>query len=287
MITIFQGTLGSGKSASMVVNLVDHLLSGGVAAANFRLIPGWAEKLAKMKLLCRLGLKDWRPIADDLESRFTVVNTLEEVWAASNELIPKATGKVAQQYEGHGRLYLDECQLIFNSREWASNKDWIHFFSQSRKLKWDVILVAHNINMIDKQIRPFIEFETRFRDMRKIKFMGFIPLSLPSVPMFLAITRYAGISAGAGEIYKRDVYPLQKHISMLYDSALVFGADKTAHYGEHQDEVTSPPERSERGEVTSSCGRTSISHELIPSLQSPASYLVRQYYPSIFQCNGR
>lgn len=228
MITIFQGTLGSGKSASMVVDMIEHLRTGGVVAANFSLVPDWAEQLAGMGWKAKLGLVDQGAIAASLRSRFLKVQSLDDIWKASEDLIPKALAPISSQREGRGRLYLDECQLVFNSRDFSKNMGWIHFFSQSRKLKWDVFLVAHSVNMIDKQIRPFIEFETRFRDMRKIKFLGIIPMAPAGLPMFLAITRYAGISAGAGEIAHRRVYPLIKQFAALYDSALVFGRQDVA-----------------------------------------------------------
>ncbi len=228
MITIFQGTLCSGKSASMLVDLVEHLQAGGVVAANFSLVPGWADRLARYNIMCRLGLRDPAPRARSYADRFRVVTSLDDVWAATDDLIPRALPPISDRREGRGRLYLDECQLVFNSRKWSSNEGWIHFFSQSRKLKWDVYLVAHSINMIDKQIRPFIEFETRFRDLRKTKFLGLIPMAPAGLPMFLAITRYAGIAAGAGEIASRRVYPLNKDYAGLYDSALVFGREQSA-----------------------------------------------------------
>lgn len=225
MITIFQGTLGSGKSACMVVDMIEHLQAGGVVAANFPLVPDWAERLASRSLRARWGLDDARKKARSYRDRFQVVQSLDDVWQASEELIPRALPPVSGQREGRGRLYLDECQLMFNSRNWGDNSKWIHFFSQSRKLNWDVILVAHSINMIDKQIRPFIEFETRFRNLSKVKFLGLIPMSPKASPFFLAITRYAGVAAGAGEIAWRRLYPLVPSLVNLYDSYHVFGRE--------------------------------------------------------------
>jgi len=242
MITIFQGTLGSGKSASMVVDMVEHLQNGGVVAANFNLVPDWAERLAGGSLRARLGLTNAKKVAASYRDRFRVVHTLDDVWKASDDLIPHAIAPVSSQREGRGRLYLDECQLIFNSRQWGDNSGWIHFFSQSRKLKWDIVLVAHSVNMIDKQIRPFLEYETRFRDLRKIKFLGLVPLAPQCFPMFLAITRYAGISAGAGEVAHRRVYPLVPRLASLYDSAFVFGRKDSPSEEQEQPGV---PERSE------------------------------------------
>lgn len=258
MITIFQGTLGSGKSASMVVDMVEHLQAGGVVAANFNLVPDWAEKLAGGSLRARLGLTNAKKVAASYRKRFRVVTTIDDVWDASDNLIPQALSPVSDQREGRGRLYLDECQLIFNSRQWGDNSRWIHFFSQSRKLKWDIILVAHSINMIDKQIRPFLEFETRFRDMRKVKFLGLIPMAPASFPLFLAITRYAGIAAGAGEIAHRRVYPLVPRLASLYDSAFVFGRKDSP---EEVEPV--PGEPCESGPVS-----TSIRKRTLPPLKN-------------------
>lgn len=221
VMSIFQGTLGSGKSASMVVDCIEHLLAGGVCAANFKLVDNWALKLADQSLWVRLGFRDRYKYAQDLYDRFMVVGSVESLWKASEVLIPKAKGKITKQFEGHGRLYLDECQNYFNSREWQKNKDFIHFFSQSRKLKWDVILIAHHANMIDKQIRAFIEFEVRFRNLQKVR-VPILGCPLSPIPAFLAVSRYAGISAGAGSIHTRRVYPLLKHYASLYDSALIF-----------------------------------------------------------------
>lgn len=239
MINIFQGSLGSGKSASMVVDMCEHLMLGGVVAANFTLVPHWAEYLSSLSWRVRFGFVDRAAHVASLRSRFRFVNSLDDVWQASSDLIPLAERTVAKQREGRGRLYLDECQEIFNCRQWADNRAWIHFFSQSRKLRWDIVLTAHSVTMIDKQIRPFLEFETRFRNMAQVKFLGLIPVAPKSRPMFLAITRYAGISAGAGEIHSRRLYPLSKGFADLYDSHLVFG-DKAAAVG-----LAVPPERCE------------------------------------------
>lgn len=63
--------------------------------------------------------------------------------------------------EEHILLVIDECHLLFNSREWQKQDRgaWISFFSQHRKLGYQVILVAQNDRMIDRQIRALIEYE--------------------------------------------------------------------------------------------------------------------------------
>lgn len=221
---IFQGTPGSGKSASVIVDLLEWLRAGGVVAANFRLVPDWAMILASKNWRVRCGLLDQSEVAHDLWRRYMVVGSAPSLWSVSSTLIPRCKPPISHRYEGRGRLYLDEAQLYFNSRDWNKNTDFIHFFSQHRKLKWDVILVAHSSAMIDKQIRFFCDYETRFRNLQKVK-IPILQIPASPFPVFLGISRYAGVAAGAGEIVKRSLYPLHKWASGLYDSAAVFSSE--------------------------------------------------------------
>ncbi len=223
MIEVMQGALGSGKSAVCTARAIAHLQEGGVVAANFALTDGFADVIAKRNPLCR-----WK---DDLRyeksssiyNRFYHVQSLDAV----KQIDPRAlaVGKrksTPDSYsEGHGLLILDECHMIFNSRKWEKNMDWIQFFAMSRKLGWDVILVAHTIEMIDSQIRPLCEYESRFRNLRKIK-IPFTPFPLSPYPVFLVVQRYAGLGAGASVISGRGLYPLPLWAARLYDSLLVF-----------------------------------------------------------------
>jgi hypothetical protein len=226
MIEVQQGTPGSGKSAVAVARAVKHLRFGGVVAANFSLVDHWAYAVAGQSLLGRFSSTLRLKAAQSLHDRFYRVDSL----AAIRSIDPRSqsvgawSSQPGKYMEGQGLLILDEAQLIFNSRGWEKNFGWIEFFTQHRKLGWNVILIAHDIQMIDSQIRPLCEYESRFRNLQKVKFpiLGF-PLS--PFPMFLVIRRYAGISAGAGQIYDRDLFPLPLWAAKLYDSCLVFSAD--------------------------------------------------------------
>lgn len=58
-------------------------------------------------------------------------------------------------------LVIDESQILFNSREWQMKDrgDWLSFFTQHRKLGYDVILVAQFDRMLDRQLRALFEYE--------------------------------------------------------------------------------------------------------------------------------
>ena len=63
--------------------------------------------------------------------------------------------------EGEILLVIDEAQLLFNSREWVKSDraEWCSFFTQHRKLGYEVVLVAQFDRMLDRQIRSLIEYE--------------------------------------------------------------------------------------------------------------------------------
>jgi hypothetical protein len=145
--------------------------------------------------------------------------------------------------EGMGLLILDEAQLMLNCRNsmvGSKNLDWVEFFTQHRKLGWNVLLIAHSQEMIDSQIRPLAEYESRFRNMQKIK-IPFIGLPFSPIPLFLVIRRYAGLGAGANVVADRDLYPLPLWAARLYDSLEVFSKDK---WGESDEPLLcgNPPE---------------------------------------------
>lgn len=226
MIEIQQGTPGSGKSAAAVARAIMHLRKGGVVAANFSLIDGWASEIAKRHAMSYLpfgwGDEYCYEKAKEMHSRFYRVDSLDAINALRPRELASGIYKDKGGYsEGSGLLILDEAQLVFNSRKWEKNLPWIEFFTQHRKLGWHVILIAHSIEMIDSQIRPLAEYESRFRNLQKVK-LPVLGVPLVPFPLFLVIRRYAGLGAGASAIADRDLYPLPLWAARLYDSLEVF-----------------------------------------------------------------
>ena len=134
MIEICQGTPGSGKSAAAVARAIAHLKKGGVVAANFSLNDGWADEIARHSIMGRLFDDHRYKKACSLYPRFHRVNSLkaiEKIFPRQQAVgLHKDNGSYS---EGSGLLILDEAQLVFNSRRWEKNFDWIRaeFFSSS------------------------------------------------------------------------------------------------------------------------------------------------------------
>ena len=58
-------------------------------------------------------------------------------------------------------LVIDECQLMFNARDWNAKgrAAWLEVFTLHRHLGYRIILIAQFDRMIDRQVRSLIEYE--------------------------------------------------------------------------------------------------------------------------------
>ncbi len=225
MITIQQGSPGSGKSAVATALALRHIKRGGVVAANFSLIDGWSDVLAHQHPLSKITDSFRYSKSASYFQRFLYVDSMSAIRSINPRALSVDLYKDDGKYsEGNGLLIIDEAQLVFNSRKWEKNFDWITFFTQHRKLGWDVILIAHSAEMIDSQIRPLAEYASTFRNLQKVR-IPVIGLPVAPCPAFMVITRYAGLGAGANSIHSRQLLRLPLWAANLYDSLMVFNPD--------------------------------------------------------------
>lgn len=72
--------------------------------------------------------------------------------------------------EGGLQLYLDECQLLFNSRNWsqAGRMAYLEFLSQSRKYGYHIVMIAQSAKMVDNQFRMLVDVEHNHRRVRSM-----------------------------------------------------------------------------------------------------------------------
>jgi len=152
MIYIYTGPVGSGKSYHALVEGLRKIS----AIPDRYVIANFPIKFKKGKRGDR-ERKRWIYLED---SHITVDN-----------LIKMSFEKGFFQKEGHCLLVIDEAGVFFNARDWmikgAERAEWVKFFSQSRKFGYDVILVAQDLRMIDRQIRNMADFEVKHLNMNK------------------------------------------------------------------------------------------------------------------------
>lgn len=118
--------------------------------------------------------------------------------------------------EGDILLVIDECQLIFNTRAWNDDDraGWISFFSQHRKIGYDVILVAQNFEMLDRQIRALIEYEVLHRKVVNMGIGGKIMNAVMGGNLHVGVSYYVPTKLRTGsEWFRAD-----KKLFLLYDT---------------------------------------------------------------------
>lgn len=203
MLVLVTGTPGAGKSYYAVRKMLDALEGGRCVASNVALVEGWAESFARSHPVRRFipGRRD--ALAREWEARSFVSHDLGELFRV----------RMPGRREGRGVMVLDEAHNWMNSRLWKDSDrlELVRFFSQHRKLGWDVYLISQDANNIDRQVRSLFEYHVTLRNLKRFKLAG-VPL-LP-VNLFLAIWKWNG---AGGAVVKRETYRLNS-TAKLYDT---------------------------------------------------------------------
>lgn len=90
----------------------------------------------------------------------------------SADLLAVGSGNPTPDESRNGGMFLDECGIWFNSRNWnqAGRQDVINFMLMVRKMGWDVYFLVQNISVIDKQARDTLaEYVVYCTAMNKVK----------------------------------------------------------------------------------------------------------------------
>lgn len=198
MIYLYSGTPGSGKSLHVAQDIYNRLNKNKKhpnVIANF-LINKDMIKNKNAKFI----YKDNSELTVDY-----LVN-----YAIENHTLGK---------ENQTLVIVDECQVIWNAREWQNNSnrmDWIKFFTQHRKLGFNFIVISQNDRMIDKQIRALIEYQVEHRKVNNFKFGKLFP-----IPVFISIERWYGVN----EKLNVEFFTYKKRWGKFYDSYGTFQLD--------------------------------------------------------------
>lgn len=154
MIELYSGTPGSGKSLHTAKDIYWYLRNDQkLVIANFEI---------------------------DIEC---VKHPENFIYIDNFDLTPERVVEIAVDwYQDHELkensiiLIIDECQLLFNSRDWnrPDRRDWLSFFTQHRKYGFIVTLVAQYDEMLDKQVRALIEYESIHRKVTNYGYLGLL-----------------------------------------------------------------------------------------------------------------
>lgn len=151
----------------------------------------------------------------------------------NTELTPDYLQDFARQYwngkcviEGRILLVIDECQLLFNAREWNAKgrSEWLSFYTQHRKMGYDIILVALFDRMIDRQIRSLIEYEVVHRKVSNYGIGGKLLSMFALGKLFCGVKIWYPMREKVGQRFFRA----KKKYYSLYDTYNTFesGSDE-------------------------------------------------------------
>lgn len=173
MICVYTGTVGSGKSYHAMyeaVLKVKSLRKRAGVVANFPI--KFTEREVKKGIDKRWHFLDGENLTPAALIRLSVEND----WLG---------------HESSSLLIIDEAAVYFNARDWQlsgkQRMEWIKFFAQSRKFGYDVIMIAQDVRMIDRQIRSIAEYT-----VKHIKLRNYIWLKLLPVQLFAHVWHWTG-----------------------------------------------------------------------------------------------
>jgi zona occludens toxin (predicted ATPase) len=147
---------------------------------------------------------------------------------SNDEMTPEVLQAVSRDWFSNHRfkedailLVLDECQLLFNSRDWGKHDrmDWLEFFSQHRKFGYKVIFIAQFDRMVDRQIRSLIEYEYIHRRLGNFGIKGKIMTLFTVGELFVCVKRFYPLKERVGV----ECFKAHRSIFRMYDSYATFG----------------------------------------------------------------
>ena len=199
MIRLYSGTPGSGKSLHNARDIIVRSQLGEPVIGNFD---------------CNLSRYK--------KARYT--------YCPNDKLTPKFLIDYSRRYfngrrpgardEGAILLVIDECQLLFNAREWQreSRNEWLEFFTQHRKYGYDITLIAQFDRMIDRQIRSLIEYEFIHRKLSNFGFRGVLLSLVLGGNTFVAVQVWYPLKERIGS----EFIHARKKLWSIYDSYATF-----------------------------------------------------------------
>lgn len=198
MLSVFTGTPGSGKSLHAAEKIFWRLRMGQPLVTNF---PVAVPKSCK-------------------RARYTFVDNMDLTpsWLIqySRDLFGDARVK-----EGAILLIVDEAQLIwgFSFLKGDERKEWLSFFTQHRKLGYDIIAICQFIGMLDKQIRVLVEYEEMHRKVSRMGWKGlFLSALMLSPTLFVSVRVWVPLR----ERLSAEFFRYRRRLGRLYDTYAEF-----------------------------------------------------------------
>lgn len=202
MIKSYFGTIGSGKSYHALEDIIEALGKGKYVVANFPL--NFTEAMIKK------GYSDkFMYVPDEFLMDINGISFLFQL--QKNENFYKLYG------EGACLVVIDEAGNYFPPEDNGkySNRLWKTFFTQSRKMGYDFLLICQDDqSQINKTIRKCVEYRVAHRKANSV-----FPFKLLPFTLFMYVTYWAQQRdrlSSSSSIYV-------KRFGALYNTEMMFG----------------------------------------------------------------
>lgn len=204
-IDLYSGTPGSGKSLHSAKDIIAWFRKGHPVVTNF------VVDLSPYPKAIHVCVED-----EDLTPEFLV--EYSRTFFGGRKLTKKDEDTIL--------LVIDECQLLFNSRDYQKKdrKAWIKFFSLHRHFGYHIILIAQMDKMIDKQIRGLIEYEFMHRKLSNYGKAGKLITLFLLGDLFTSVQMWYPLKMKVGT----KMFRAKRRYYRLYDSYSSFDEKKPA-----------------------------------------------------------
>lgn len=175
----------------------------------------------------------------------------------TRKLIEFAKEHHKENREGQTCIILDEAGIMFNSKTSSDKQrdDWIKFFSQHRKFGFDIIMIAQNDRMLDRQVRAQIEYQYLHRKLQNFGLKGFVVRILKGGAGFICVHQWYTVKEKIGV----DYFRIRKRVASSYDTFGLFDyASHVSRFGglisaSEFNKIRKEIEENEKVDINSAC----------------------------------
>lgn len=188
--------------------------------------PGSGKSLDVARVICQ-WLKGGRNVIGTMTVSPDSVSAYKGEYIHVNiyRLHPSELIEYARRYHVRGResqslIVIDECQLIFNSREWGAKdrQAWNMFFQVHRHYGYDVCLITQYDRLIDRQLRSLVEYQYIHRKVNNFGALGRLSSFLSGGSLFIRVQEWYPIHEKIGSV----LFRYRKKYGAMYDSYAEF-----------------------------------------------------------------
>lgn len=214
MISLYSGTPGSGKSFHATKDVFENLKYKKNVICNFPIDLINVQSSTFGYFYRKITKKNPK-----------LHNIGDFQYMTNNDLTVDFLKRYAKDHHIRGKesqtvVVIDECGIMFNSRNFgrSDRMEWIEFLSLHRHYGYDFILISQSDRMIDRQIRAFIEYEHKHRNVGHFKAFGKFLAMFSGGSLFIDVITFYGIR----EKVATKFFRYHKRIGSLYDSYALY-----------------------------------------------------------------